>query len=305
MKSVASAQVPAPGELVLDHLAHFVPHIDTASSALEKLGFTLTPFSAQSHRPEPGGPLVPAGAGNRCVMLDHGYLEFLMPTGDTPIASQLRTSIKRYVGVHLIAFGTAAPEADRTRLAKGGFAPLDPVSLQREIDTEHGRETARFTVVRVPPGTMAEGRIQFCQQHTPELLWQQRWTAHANRAVALAGAILCVADPREAAQRYTRYTGLLAQVSGSVWRISTARGFLLFLDRDTLQRRLGAAPPTLPWIAGSILESGDIAATGDVLRQSGLGVHVLGNRRLLVALPAAVGGIMVFEPKNAGVLNFD
>src|SRR5512145_2046033 len=98
MASVAASQVPAAGKLVLDHVAHFVPHVDAASGALEKLGFTPTPFSQQSHRPEPGGPPTPAGAGNRCVMLRRGYLEFLTPIADTPIANQLRTAINRYVG---------------------------------------------------------------------------------------------------------------------------------------------------------------------------------------------------------------
>jgi hypothetical protein len=305
MISVTAAQVPAVDNLNLDHVAHFVPHVDAASSALEKLGFTLTPFSAQSHRAEPGGPLVPAGTGNRCMMLQHGYLEFLTPTADTQIANQLRTAIKRYTGAHLIAFGTAAPEADHARLARSGFAPLDPVALQREIDTEHGRETARFTVVRVPPGTMPEGRIQFCQQHTPELLWQPRWMEHANRAAGLAGVILSVANAQEAAQRFARYTGLLAQVSGSVWRIDTTRGYLLFVDRDTLHRRLDVVPTTLPWIAGTVLKSDDIAATGEVLRNSSIAVHVLGNHRLLVKLPAALGGVIVFEPLDSGVLDFD
>ena len=290
---------------MLDHVAHFVPHVDSASSVLEKLGFTLTPFSAQSYRPEPGGPLTPAGTGNRCVMLERGYLEFLTPTGDTPIASQLRIAIKRYTGLHLIAFGSAAPERDHERLQRAGFSPLEPVALQREIDTGGGRGTARFTVVRVPPETMAEGRIQFCQHHTPELVWQARWTDHANRAVALAGVILHVADAREAAQRYARYTGLLAQLSGSVWRIATARGYLLFLDGDTLHRRLGIVPPSLPWIAGYVLTSGDIAATGDWLRRSGSGVDVLGSRRLLLQLPPVLGGCAIFEPQNSGTLNFD
>jgi len=305
MKSVASAQVPAPGELVLDHVAHFVPHIDAASSALEKLGFTLTPMSAQAHRLEPGGPLLPAGAGNRCIMLKQGYLEILTPTGDTPLAGQLCTAIKRHVGVHLIALGTAAPESDHARLASGGFSPLGPVALQREIDASEGHGTARFTVVRVPPGTMAEGRIQFCQHHTPWLLWQPRWMEHANRATALNGAVLCVADPEEAARRHARFTGLLAQVSGSVWRIATARGYLLFLEPDALERRLGATPSSLPSIAGYILESDDIDASGSFLRRSGAGVRALGSRRLLVQPPAAVGGIMIFEPRNSGSLSFD
>ena len=302
---VANNQIPAPGALNLDHVAHFVPHVDSASSGLKKLGFTLTPFSEQSHRAEPGGPLVPAGSGNRCVMLREGYLEFLTPTGDTPVASQLRSAIKRYTGVHLVAFGTAAPEADHARLARAGFGPLPPVALQRQIGTPTGEGTARFTVVRVPPGTMPEGRIQFCQQHTPELLWQPRWLDHHNRATALAGVILHVADAQEAAQRFARYTGLLAQLSGSVWRISTARGYLLFIDRETLHRSLDVVAPTLPWIAGTVLKSEDIAATADCLRRSGVPVHVLGNRRLLVKLPAALGGVIVFEPLDAGALDLD
>lgn len=305
MSSVANNQVPAPGTLNIDHVAHFVPHVDSASSELKKLGFTLTPFSEQSHRAESGGPLVPAGSGNRCVMLKEGYLEFLTPTGDTPIAGQLRTAIKRYTGVHLVAFGTAAPEADHARLAKTGFGPLPPVALQRQIGAATGDGTARFTVVRVTPGAMPEGRIQFCQQHTPELLWQQRWLEHRNRAAALAGVILRVADAREAAQRFARYTGLLPQFSGSVWRISTARGYLLFIDRETLQRRLDVVAPSLPWIAGYVLKSEDMAETGDYLRRSGVPGHVLGSHRLLVKLPAALGGIMIFEPGNEGALNFD
>ncbi|HET9405336.1 MAG TPA: VOC family protein [Burkholderiales bacterium] len=305
MSAVATSQVPATGALNVDHVAHFVPHIDAASAALEKLGFTLTPFSGQSHRSEPGGPLTPAGTGNRCVMLEQGYLEFLTPTGDTTVAAQLRTAIRRYVGAHLIALGTSSPEADHARIGKAGFNPLPPVALQRQIGTETGEGTARFTVVRVPPGTMAEGRIQFCQHHTPELLWQARWTVHANRATGLAGVILRVADAQEAAQRYARYTGLLAQLSGSVWRIATPRGYLIFTDRDTLHRRLGVVPPVLPWIAGTVLGSDDIVATGEVLRQSGVPVHVLGSQRLLVKLPPAVGGILVIEPRKSGVLNFD
>ena len=305
VSSVANNQVPAAGELVLDHVAHFVAHMDVASGALENLGFTLTPFSAQSHRPEPAGPLAPAGTGNRCAMLGRGYLEFLTPTGDTPVANQLRTAIKRYVGVHLVAFGTAAPETDHARLAKAGFGPLPPLSLQREIATPHRTETARFTVVRVSAGTMAEGRVQFCRHHTPQFLWQERWLAHANRAAALNGVVLCVADPREAAQRYAHYAGLLALLAGGVWRVATARGYLMFLEPGALARGLGAEPPAPPSIAGYVLESDDIDATGVVLRRSGADVHALGSRRLLATAPAAIGGLVIFEPAGSGALQIN
>jgi hypothetical protein len=298
-------QVPTPGTLTLDHVAYFVPHIDAASEALEQLGFMLTPFSAQSHRLEPGGPVVPAGTGNRCVMLERGYLEFLTPIGDTGVANQLRTAIKRYVGVHSLIFGTGAPDTDYARLEKAGFAPLPPIALQREIATTHDTQMARFTVVRTPPGTMAEGRMQFCQHHTPHLLWQERWLAHRNRAVGITGAVVCVSDPREAGERYARYTGLLAQVAGNVWRLSTARGWIVFVDPATLKRHLHVEPPALPWIAGCALESSDIGATAAYLNDSGLRVTESGARKLTVMAPPGMGGVVVFVPMNSGPLAFD
>lgn len=299
-----AAQVPPPGRINIDHVAHFVPHIDAASAALERAGFTLTPFSEQSHRLEAGGPLVPAGSGNRCVMLREGYLEFLTPTGDTPIAQQLRTAIQRYTGVHLIAFGTADAEADQARLQKQGFNPLPAVALQREIGTLEGSGTARFTVVRVPPGTMAEGRIQYCRQHTPELLWQPRWTAHANGARGLAAVVVCVADPQEAAQRYARFSGLFAQVAGPLWRIDTQRGALLFVTPEALQRALGLAAPSLPWIAGYVLTSDNLSATRQHLEQAHCAVKPLPGERLLLEWPGAVGGFVLFQAPGTALPDF-
>jgi hypothetical protein len=300
-----SRQIPEPGSLNVDHVAHFVPHIDAASAALERLGFTLTPFSAQSHRLEPGGPLLPAGTGNRCVMLRQGYLEFLTPTGDTQVANQLRAAIKRCVGIHLIAFGTAASDVDHGRLAKAGFEPLAPIALQRQIATQSGEDTARFTVVRVPPGVMAEGRIQFCQHHTPQLLWQPRWLDHPNRAGALAGVLLCAEDPQRTAQRYARFTGLLPQVSGGLWRIDTARGYLLFIAPEQCARYFGVAPPVLPWIAGYILASDNLPATRSCLASAGFNASELGNNRFFVVSPPEIGGLIGFEPPHCAHLTLN
>lgn len=284
----------AEGYPDIDHLAHFVPNIERAGTALTELGFTLTPFSAQTHRLESGGPLVPAGTGNRCIMLRRGYLEFLTPTHDTPNAAQLRAAIQRYTGVHLIAFGTQTPDADFQRLAAGGFQPLTPVALQRQASTESGEATARFTVVRVEPAAMTEGRIQFCQHHTRDVVWQRRWITHANHAVGLAGVLLCVADPAEAAQRYARFTGLHAQpvsASGDAWRLDCAdgMGYLLFLSPACLQHALGLSVPTLPWIPGYIIDSDDMNATQACVS----GVKI--NDHWLVKLDASLGGFMIFQ----------
>jgi hypothetical protein len=297
--AAALAQVPAHGELTLDHIAHFVPDMDAASTALARLGFTLTPFSAQSHRLTPDGPLVPAGTGNRCVMLERGYLEFLTAFGESSVADQLRAAMRRYIGVHLVAFGTAAPQADHARLAREGFQPLEPVALQRPIGTESGERTARFSVVRVPPASMPEGRIQYCEQRTPGFLWQPRWLDHANGAVALDAVTLCVADVHEAAARYARFTGLAAESAGR-WRVlRTSRGTLAFGSRETVEGELGIAAPALPWIAAYTLRVRDLAATCAYLRSAAWSPRILDARRSLVALPDALGGAIVFSDSGA------
>jgi len=304
MHDVADQQLPPAGKLCLDHVAHFVPEVDAASDALTRLGFTLTPFSPQSHRLQPDSPLVPAGTGNRCVMLSAGYLEFLTPLADTPIAGQLRTAMGRYVGVHLIAFGTSQAQSDHARLTQAGFSPLDAVALQRQIETLQGMDTARFTVVRVLPGTMAEGRIQYCQHLTPRLVWQSRWLEHPNGATGLTGVLLCVADPREAAQRYARFTGLTPQPNGNAWRIDTVRGYLAFIDSALCRSTFGVEPPSLPWIAGYTLECSDLSRARDVLQRNGIAPNALPDKRLFVELPPALGSLLLFEPARSAPISF-
>ena len=299
--NIAAAQRPAAGTQNVDHVAHFVPDGTAAGVALEKLGFTLTPFSPQSHRLQPDGPPVPAGTGNRCVMLQEGYLEFLTPTGDTPVANQLRAAIDRYVGVHLIAFGTSAPDRDYARLAESGFQPLVPIALQREISTPAGGDTARFTVVRVPPGTMPEGRIQYCAHQTPQLVWQSRWLEHANAAVALQGVLLCVESPQAAAERYGRFTGIAPSAEGAAWRLDTARGYLIFASARQMARAFGIEPPALPWIAGYVLASSDLTRTRYALHRAGA-THAIIDGRSVVALPGAIGGIAIFVPPGSAPL---
>jgi hypothetical protein len=276
------SQRPAKGELVVDHVAHWVPDAGAARAALAALGFTVTPFSAQST----GDPPVPAGTGNHCVMLARGYLEFLAPTADTPNAATLRAGIARYVGVHLIAFGTADPAGDHARLAAAGFGPLEPVALSRPIGTPDGERRARFTVVRTGAGTMAEGRIQFVEQLTPEHLWQERWLSHANGATALARVELCVADPAEAAARFSRYTGLKPTSFEGYPALASARGTLVLRDPAGTRAALGVEPPALPWIAGYALSCADLAKAPPGRETA---------RGRVVALSPALGGAIVFE----------
>ena len=268
--SAAAHQVPGPGERVLDHVGLFVPDMDKGREALARLGFTLPPVTPQRHSLGPGEPVVPAGTANCTVMLRQGYVEMLAVVGEGPIADQITAAMKRYVGLHLIAFGSGDVEAEHARLADVGFEPAPVVRLQRTVGTPDGEAIAQFSVLRVPPGTHPEGRIQFCRHHTAGVVWQSRWIAHPNRAMALTHMALVVADPAEAAVRIGRFAGAApARRTDGGWGLALDRGWLTFLDQGGAATLLpDVSVPGLPFMAAFALDSADTAETARVLRQA-------------------------------------
>jgi hypothetical protein len=274
--NAAGRQRPPPGQLYLDHVSHFVPDLDAAAALLAKLGFAVTPISAQVTQEGP------AGTSNRCLMLREGYLEFLTPTADTPNARRMRASMKRYRGVHLACFGTPAAEEERARLERNGFAPRPLVHLKRQV--EDGM-TVRFSVVRAAPGKMPEGRVQYVQHHVPEAIWRARHLRHRNGVLGLSAAYVVAADPARAAARWARFMGGLPRREGKFVSLETDRGKILIGTRAHIKALLGAAPPS-PGIAGYALACTDPKAFARHCKQAGLKV----NRKLAVVLPPALGG---------------
>ncbi|MEO8717669.1 MAG: VOC family protein [Burkholderiales bacterium] len=273
---IADRQRPPPGQLYLDHVSHFVPDLEAARALLEALGFAVTPLSAQVTQDGP------AGTANRCVMLADGYLEFLMPTADTPNASRLRKSMRRYRGVHLVCFGTPAAEEEHFRLQNHGFAPQPIVKLERKV--ERGMKV-RFSVVRAAPGKMPEGRVQYVQHLAPEAIWRPAHLRHRNGVLGLAAADVVAANPVRAAARWARFMGGLPRREGELVALETNRGKVLIGTRTNMKALLGAAPRS-PGIAGYALTCHDPKAFAARCRKSGLKV----NRHLAVALPRALGG---------------
>jgi hypothetical protein len=272
----AERQKPPPGHLYLDHVAHFVPDLGAAARLLEALGFTPTPESA--HRAQGK----PAGTSNRCLMLEEGYIEILAPTMDTPNAQRVRAHMARYDGVHLACFGTPDAAFEHRRLAAQGFEPEPLVDLQRTVD---GGETVRFSVVYVPPGGMAEGRVQYCQHLTPQVIWKDRFVRHANGVTGLAAVYVVADDPAAAAARWGRFSGLLPRSEGGLVSLQAARGRVLIGKREMLFEGAPAAPA----LAGYALSCGQPEAF--VARCSKLGLAVRKTAAgHAISLPSSLGG---------------
>ncbi|HEX5079338.1 MAG TPA: VOC family protein, partial [Geminicoccaceae bacterium] len=292
--AVPAAEASAADATFLDHVGLFVPDRARAASALERLGFALTPFTPQRHTLT-SGELVPAGTANRLAVLRQGYIEILTAIGETPLAAQMRQATGRYAGAHLIAFGTADAEGTHARLAEQGFAPLPLVRLQRAAATLAGERVARFSVVRVPPDRMPEGRMQFCRHHTPELVWQPHQQRHPNGAHALTDILLCVADVAEAAARYARFVGRPAQAREGFRLIELGRGRLHLFEPPQLRAATGIEAPTTPFIAGFALTTADLAATRALLTERGAPIRPLAPDVIAAAPDAIATTILLTE----------
>lgn len=280
----AAAQVPPPGNLFFDHVSHFVPDLGAAARVLEALGFVVTPESAQQTQDGP------AGTSNVCVMLEHGYLEFLAPTSDTPNAARLRASMQRYPGVHLACFGTPDAAGEHSRLMAHGFEPQPLVDLSREV---HTGEKAQFKVVRAAPGKMPEGRIQFVQHRTPEVIWRPEYLGHANNVVKLACVFAVTDDPVDAGARWARFAALLPRPAGRFVHLATARGHVLIGGRTSWSALLGDTPAA-PALAGYALECRDSAILVSRCERLGLAPRKLRENLHAVSLPGTLGGAWIF-----------
>lgn len=294
------AQLPEGAQIFLDHVAHFTTSLDDAAKALNAIGFRLTPFTVQRNRTEAG--LVASGTANRCVMLREGYLEFLTAASDTPLAGQLRAATARHVGLHLVAFAVADAGAARRRLIGGGFRPGEPVALTRPVETEDGAgDEARFTVIRVPPEAMPEGRVQVLAHHTEAAVWQERWLAHDNGVRSLGAVLIAVEDPDEAASRFGRFCGRPYERRGERRVLRLDRGACVIVAHDELHSVAPWARPQIgaPWIVSTALGSDDPALTEACFAAGGVASPAAISGGNVYAMPPELGGFMTVSRYGA------
>jgi len=240
--------------------------------------------------------------GNITAMLSRGYLEVLFKTSDTALSREFDAALARRAGVHLAAFAVADAANARQRLAASGFAVRDLVDMQRPAETATGTATAAFTVARVEPGVMPEGRIQILTHHTEDVVWQTRWLKHPNSARGLIDVIIAVEDVEEAARRFVRFTGRAST--------PTRHGALVRLDRGGVQlvrhRALvdllpEVASTTVPYIVGYAVEVESQAAAEAAVDDADLEWRAFDGGIIAVFPPELGEGVWYFTEQAAAL----
>jgi hypothetical protein len=290
-------QLPNSSEIFFDHVGHFVHDPVAASEALRRVGFLTTPISVQVNPDESGGES-PTGTGNITALFRRGYIEALFKTAETPLGRELDAAIARYPGVHLAAFSVQDAPAAHHRLATSGFRVRPLVRMQRPVSTEMGRDIAAFTVVRVEPGVMVEGRIQILTHHTEAAVWQSRWLDHPNGTTGLVDLVITTTEPAEAAMRYSRFFDRPAAENAAGHVIRLDRGRIQFVTPETLiQFAPGLVVPSLPFIGLYAVAVQSIDLLAHHLSSNGV-VFACHADSILVRFPEEVGiGAWIFAER--------
>jgi Glyoxalase-like domain len=285
----ASRQLPVADEIFLDHVGHFARNPEAASRALVRAGFAPTPKSTQVNPNPTGGTPQPTGTGNITAMLTRGYIEVLFKTADTPLGQELDSAMERYAGVHLAAFAVADAGKAHQQLTASGFRMRALVDMARPVDTAEGPGTAAFTVARLTPGEMPEGRIQILTHRTEATVWQPRWLSHRNGALGLASVMIAVADVDEAAQRFVRFTGRGARPAALGQIIQLDRGRIDLVRAEAFAQLLPELTiPSLPFIGAYTIAVRSLAAVESLFAEVELSTRRMGQA-LVAAFPGELG----------------
>jgi len=154
-------------------------------------------------QPDPaGGAPRRTGTGNVTAMLTAATSRRCSRRPLRPLGRSSTPPWHRYDGIHLVAFGVADA---RERISGCGDTVFGCVrwstcSVPSKLAERPG--TAAFTVARLEPGEMPEGRIQLLTHRSEQVVWQPRWLAHPNGAVGLTSVTIAVSDVDEATQRF-------------------------------------------------------------------------------------------------------
>ena len=272
----------------LDHVGVAVPDLDAAAAEWAALGFTVQPLAAHMDNGMPTGTVgqgvptgtvgrgvptgtvaqgVPTGTGNRNIMLREGYIELLATIDPARPSATIARFIAHHIGAHVLTLAIGDEDAALARLGRAGFSagiarsarPADPASPQ-------GPQGPQASFARIPLAD-ADPRLQLLRHLTPELVWQERFLSHPNRARALREVIVAADPPAGFAARLARAAGVpvVPDPQGGL-ALRLAGGVVRVLAPDAAARLLpGAAARLLPGAAARLLPGAVIPALPAIL----------------------------------------
>lgn len=268
----------------IDHVVVDVgDRMEEAAHCYRRLGFHLTERAHHS-----------LGSANHLAMLDPDYVELLSP------GNAQRSDLADFpVGLNGLVFAMHGADALH-KIQRDRGVPVEPVQyFTRGVQLPDGRHgEARFNVVRLPPRSVFDGRVYFCEHLTPDMVWRPEWQTHPNGAVGIARVALASSAPDRIADAFDRMFGPNAvERAGATGKHIMVAGKVdvEIWQRDRLASILGTAMPDAAGRGDHMALLGirvrSLAATESVLRLNGVPVETRDDR--LLVKPAAAMNVAV------------
>ncbi|HEX7926113.1 MAG TPA: VOC family protein [bacterium] len=273
----------------LDHVVvDAQERIDEAVKRYEALGFHLTPRGYHN-----------VGSVNHLAMFGTDYLELL---GSGQPGSKSRADLAGFpVGLNGLVFKLTDAQRCHDALQQAGV-PVEPVQgLSRPADIDGQKVDVRFNLVRLPPRTVFDGRVYYCEHVTPQYVWRPEWLTHPNGAKAITRLALVGADPKALAAWFPRLVDVAPPQPGPAGQLTVKLGAvsLEVWPKAALDADLGPAAPQAAGRANYMAVMGikvdSIIRTGEVLRSHGIVYLRAPGGRLRVPATEAMNTTLVFS----------
>lgn len=236
------------GPFGLEHPLVVADNIDDLAERYRRLGFA--PTRRGFH---------PWGTATQLVLFPNNFIE-LMGIADADLLDEpsetgfrfgrfIARQLEQREGVAMVALHSDDMQVDIATITARGLEPDGLVNFRRAVTLSDGTQDEAVVSLAM---LMDEERpclsYFLCQQHRPEFVWVPEWMDHPNGAEAITRITYAVGEPLAVWSRYARIWGEEALTElDSGFRVATAGGELLLLDRLTVESRYRQVPLPQGW----------------------------------------------------------
>jgi hypothetical protein len=262
----------------LDHMGAIICDLAAGAARWKKLGFLLSPVSRQRGRMPGRDEDGPWATANRCAIFRQGYLE-LIGIVDAAAFNPWTKFLARFEGLHLLALRVPDADAAYAELAKRTTTLNAPVQRERKLDVDGVEATMRFRNIFSRDESYPEGRYIVLEHQTPDYLWQPRYQAHPNGALALEAALVCADDAHAQAARLEPILGVAPSKgeNGALIFHPPQGGTIELHGVASFEARYGWRPQALPAFAGVEVRFADRVQAATLMGENGIPVEYQGD----------------------------
>ncbi len=277
---------------VIDHVGLLGRDVHAMRVTFERLGFAPTPPKLLMRWDAKTGERESLKQESAHAVLEHGYIELAAVLTDDP-GHHLTPYLRRYQGLHILAFASSDIDADHARCAGAGLEPTTVTIATREVEYGSRQGAAQFRWFMLAPQSAPEGLLCYVHNHTPELVYQPEVMNHPNSAIGLHGVTIVASKPERAAELYRALLGLEPIAGDEELRFEPGNQSIRIMTRHAfIARYPGAGVPAMPCLRAFDVIVRDLGAARAYLNATRVRHQVREDGSLWVGPRSACGAAL-------------